>query len=72
MLNQQVADAVEKGKFHIYSIKTIDEGIEILTGVPAGKRDENGCYPENTVHYLVNEKLKFFTQDNKTEEKDNK
>lgn len=62
MLNNEVIEAVRKGKFNIYSIKTIDEGIELLTGVPAGVKDEKGNYPEKTIHYLVNKKLKKFAE----------
>lgn len=58
MLRKDVVEAVAAGKFHIYPIKTIDEGIEILTGLPAGERRADGSYPEGTVNYLVNEKLK--------------
>lgn len=56
-LKDEVLDAIEAGEFHIYSISSIDEGIEVLTGVPAGERMEGG-YPEGTVHYLVEERLK--------------
>ena len=57
-LKDEVLDAIHAGKFHIYSISTIDEGIEVLTGTPAGERIEGGGYPEGTVHYLVEERLK--------------
>ena len=50
MLNSEVLAAVKKGKFHIWSIKTIDEGIELLTGVKAGEQNEKGEYPKNSVH----------------------
>ncbi|MEG1642452.1 MAG: ATP-binding protein [Synergistaceae bacterium] len=53
MLNSEVTEAVKKGKFHIWSVKTIDEGIEILTGVKAGTPNENGEYPKKTVHGKV-------------------
>lgn len=56
-LNDEVAAAVEAGRFHIYGVSTIDEGIEVLTGVPAGQRQENGGYPEDTVHHLVEQRL---------------
>lgn len=56
-LNDEVIDAVKKGNFHIYAISTIDEGIEILTGVPAGKKDKTGKFPAGTINYLANEKL---------------
>jgi len=58
MLREEVVEAVRKGQFHIYSARTIDEGIEILTGVPAGERQEDGSYPEGTVNYLVDKRLK--------------
>lgn len=57
MLDHEVVEAVKNGKFHIWSVRTIDEGIEILTGVKAGKPDINGKYPSNTVHGMVQEKL---------------
>jgi predicted ATP-dependent protease len=53
-----VIETVKVGKFHIYPIKTIDEGIEILTNVSAGQKQEDGKYPKDTVNYLVNLKLK--------------
>ena len=53
MLSHEVTEAVKKGKFHIWSISTIDEGIEILTGVPAGTPDKNGDYPKDSVHGRV-------------------
>jgi len=57
MLRKEVVEAVAAGKFHIYPVKTIDEGIEILTGIPAGERDPDGTYPPGTVNYLVDQKL---------------
>ncbi|MFH2004731.1 MAG: ATP-binding protein [Bacteroidota bacterium] len=57
MLRQDVVEAVEAGKFHIYSIKTVDEGIEILTGYPAGKRLKSGLFTKNSIHNLVDKKL---------------
>ena len=61
-LEDEVIDAVRKGKFHIYAISTIEEGIEILTGVPAGKKDRNGKFPLGTINYLAQEKLKKFSK----------
>lgn len=57
MLRQDVVDAVEAGDFHVYAVETVDEGIEILTGVPAGEPDEEGNYPEGTVNYRVKQRL---------------
>ena len=60
-LSDEIIESVKKGKFHIYAISTIDEGIEILTGVPAGKKDKNGKFPLGTINYLAFEKLKKFS-----------
>ncbi|MBM3250443.1 MAG: ATP-dependent protease [Candidatus Omnitrophica bacterium] len=60
MLKDEVIEAVAQGKFHVYSVETIDEGIEILTGVEAGKLSPDGSYPKDTVNYRVNEKLKAY------------
>ena len=59
-LSNEVVDAVKNGLFHIYAISTIDEGIELLTGVPAGKKDSNGNFPAGTINYLGYEKLKKY------------
>ena len=59
-LNDEVVEAVKEGKFHIYAVSTIDEGIEILTGVPAGKADKSGKFPGGTINYLAYEKLKKY------------
>ena len=61
-LSDEVIDSVRKGKFHVYAVRTIDEGIEILTGVPAGKKDKNGKFPLGTINYLAYEKLKKFSK----------
>jgi len=58
MLRDEVVDAVGRGQFHIYSARTIDEGIEILTGIPAGERRKNGTYPKSAVNYLVDKHLR--------------
>ena len=60
MLEEEVVEAVREGKFHIYAVKTVEEGIEILTGMPAGERGEDGEYPQGTVNYLVEQKLKKY------------
>ena len=61
-LSEEVIEAVKNKQFHIYSISNIDEGIEILTGVPAGKKDNNGRFPAGTINYLVHEKLKKYAK----------
>lgn len=71
-LSDEVIKAVKDGMFHIYAVKTVEEGIEILTGVPAGKKNKNGEYTVGTVNYLVNEKLKKYSKisGNKSTEKE--
>ena len=66
-LNDEVIKAVKDGMFHIYAIKNIDEGIELLTGVPAGKKNKNGEYTVGTVNYLVNEKLNKYSSKSESE-----
>lgn len=61
-LSDEVVEAVKDKKFHIYAISNIEEGIEILTGVPAGKKDKNGNFPAGTVNHLVYEKLKKYAK----------
>ena len=62
MLTKEVIDAVKKGQFHIYQVKTVEEGIEILTDIPAGTPDETGEYPAGTVYNKVQEKLKKYLE----------
>jgi len=74
MLDEEVIDAVRAGQFHVWAVRTIDEGIELLTGHPAGQRGPDGQYPEGTVHHLVEkqlwayaERLRAFTTDHRAE-----
>jgi lon-related putative ATP-dependent protease len=57
MLHDEVVEAVRNGKFHIYSVATIDEGIALLTGKEAGEKMEDGMYPEGTVNWAVQQKI---------------
>ncbi len=57
MLRQEVVDAVAAGQFHIYPVATIDQGIELLTGVPAGERDTEGHFPTDSVNGRVVQRL---------------
>lgn len=61
-LSDEVVEAVKNNLFHIYTISTIEEGIELLTGVPAGRKDSNGKFPAGSINYLAYEKLKKFAQ----------
>ena len=62
MLKNEVLDAVHKQKFHIYQVANVTEGIEILTGLPAGIADEAGGYPPETVYGRIQKKLKTFLE----------
>jgi predicted ATP-dependent protease len=62
MLKKEVVDAVKKRKFHIYQVATVQEGIEILTGIKAGIPDDEGNYPADTVFGKVQAKLKSYLQ----------
>jgi len=62
MLKKDVLDAVKKGRFHVYQVATVEEGIEILTDVPAGSPDEEGLYPEGTIYHSAQEKLKKYLE----------
>ena len=58
MLREDVVDAVRRGDFHVWAISSIDEGIELLMGMPAGKPDAKGEFPEGTVHQAVKKRLR--------------
>ena len=60
MLHSEVVEAVKDGKFHVYAAKTIEEGIELLTGIPAGVRNTEGKYPEGSIYRLVAGKLENY------------
>jgi hypothetical protein len=62
MLRPDVVEAVAAGEFSIYAVGTIDEGIEVLTGVAAGEREDSGGYPEGSVNDRVQKKLRQFTE----------
>lgn len=58
MIREDVVEAVREGRFHIYLVRDVDEGIEILTGVPAGKRRRDGSFPKKSIHGKVAARLK--------------
>ena len=58
MLKQEVVEAVAAGRFHVWAVSHVDQSIELLTGVPAGERQEDGSWPEGTVNYLVDQRLR--------------
>lgn len=57
MLKDEVVEVVKEERFHVWPVKTIDQGIEILTGVKAGERKEDGTFEEGMVNYLVDKRL---------------
>ena len=62
MLEEEVIEAVRAGQIHIWAVRTIDEGIELLTGHPAGERGPDGQYPEGSVHRLVEERTRSYAE----------
>ena len=66
-LSDEIVKSVKNKEFHIYAVSSIEEGIEILTDVPAGRRDAKGNFPAGTVNYLAYEKLKKFAKNSKSE-----
>jgi lon-related putative ATP-dependent protease len=60
MLREDVVEAARQGKFRIHAVATIDEGIEILTGVPAGQREKDGKFPKDGINGRVETKLRSF------------
>lgn len=69
MLNDEVLNAVREGHFHIWSVTSIEEGIEILTGMPAGRRGRNRRFPKGTVYHLVDKQLRTMGEKLKLAEK---
>lgn len=66
MLRKDVVESVAAGKFKIFAVETIDQGIEILTGLPAGERDEEGKFPERSVNQRVEARLISLAEKRKT------
>lgn len=60
MLREEVVDAIRARRFHIFAVSTIDEGIELLTGIPAGRPDPNGRYLEGTINARIGQTLQIF------------
>lgn len=66
MLRQEIVEACQAGQFHIHAVETIDQGIEILTGVAAGEAASDGSYPEGTINRLVRDRLVGFAKDGRS------
>jgi lon-related putative ATP-dependent protease len=69
MLKKEVVDAVKEGKFHVYAIKTVNDALEILTGLPVGERQTDWTYPQGTINFLVDKRLKEMAKKQKADEK---
>jgi predicted ATP-dependent protease len=62
MLKNAVVEAVQAGRFHIYAVAEVTQGIEILTGVAAGVPDAEGLYPPDSVYGRIQQKLQRFVE----------
>ena len=62
MLRRDVVDAARAGQFHIYPVATVDEGIALLTGIPAGELSDDGAYPTDSINGRVMARLSFFAE----------
>lgn len=69
MLKKEIIDAVREGKFRVYAVRTVNEALEILTGMPAGELGPDNAWPEGTVNFLVDKRLKEMAKKLKTEDK---
>jgi lon-related putative ATP-dependent protease len=63
MLSRDVVEAARAGLFHVWPVRNVDEGIELLTGRPAGQPGSDGTYPEGSIHRLVQDRLRTFADD---------
>ncbi len=62
MLRRDVIEAVEAGQFHVYPVDHVDHCLALLTGEPAGERDEDGKFPEGSVNHKIRERLINFAE----------
>ncbi|NLO37769.1 MAG: ATP-dependent protease, partial [Clostridiaceae bacterium] len=62
MLKRELVEAVRDGQFNLYAVHTVEEGIELLTGMPAGQKDAYGQYPPETVFGRVSQKLQRYQE----------
>ncbi|MBI3354868.1 MAG: AAA family ATPase [Nitrospirae bacterium] len=72
MLKEEVRKAVKDNKFHIYSAVSVDDCLELLTGIPAGERQKDGTFKKDTANYLIDKKLKEMAEKLKKAEKPEK
>ena len=62
MLRRDVVEAVAAARFHIYAVTTIDQCLEILTGLEAGQREQSGQFPEGTINHRIVTRLRDYAQ----------
>ena len=62
MLHPEVVEAVEQGKFAVYAVDTMDQALELFTGLPAGERGKDGAFPQGSVNYLAEQQLEAMRQ----------
>jgi predicted ATP-dependent protease len=62
MLREDVVEAIADGQFHIWQVRTVDEGIEILTGINAGKRMEDRSFEKESIHAIVDHRLNVMAE----------
>ena len=68
MLSSEIVQSVRAGRFHVWSARDIDAGIELLTGIPAGKREADGRFPDGTIHALVEQRLERWARAEETDQ----
>ncbi len=69
MLKKEVIEAVREGKFHVYAVTNVNEALEILMDLQAGERNEAGVWPEGTINFLVDKRLKEMSRKMKADDK---
>jgi predicted ATP-dependent protease len=62
MLRREVVRAIAEGKFHVWTVETVAEGIALLTGIEAGERDANGRFPPDSIHARAAQRLEEFAR----------
>ena len=61
VLKEEIVQAIKAGTFQVYAVEPLNQGLEILTGMPAGEADENGEYQNGTINYAITKKLERFS-----------
>ncbi|HEX9020076.1 MAG TPA: ATP-binding protein [Nitrospirota bacterium] len=69
MLKKEVVEAVKEGKFRVYAVRSVNDALELLTGMPAGERKADGAWPEGTFNFIVDKRLQDMAKKQKADEK---